>query len=106
VILELGDGRELHLPDEMEDESARQLKTFILAGEQRAKDAEARMMAHHAEVVALRNEMGNIGQLRESVNALRAEMKQGLQGVVAAAHADRVIVYDDKGDPVRSRIAK
>jgi hypothetical protein len=60
MILELGDGRELKLPDDMLDETARQLKQLILTLEGRAFTAESQARTLRDEMAALRQQFNNI----------------------------------------------
>jgi len=109
MILELGDGRELHLPDEMDDEAARQLKAFILAGDEQKRAAQADAHSMRAEMVAMRNEVlaaKNQSVLAaEALKSLQETFAQGMSQLLAAVSADREIV-DETGERIRSRIAK
>jgi len=60
VILELDDNRKIKLPDEMPDDTARLLKSLILALEERARTAES-------EVRLLRDEMAKTQALQSIV---------------------------------------
>lgn len=105
MILELGDGREIQLPDEMSDETARQIKRLILALEERTRAAES-------EARLLRDEMVN---LRAVVTAPKdypepeqmaphlVEIIRLLRQLVAVESADRMLVTDDIGRS-RSRV--
>lgn len=107
MILELGGGRELKLPDEMSDETARQLGKLIVGLEQRAKDAEdraedlARQFAELANRPALEYPKHDNSDVVAAVRELVPLLKQ----VIAVESADRIIVHDETGSP-RSRIAK
>jgi hypothetical protein len=110
VILELGDGRELQFPDDMPDETARQLKRLILTLEERAAAAESQARTLQDEMAAMRQTFAQTEVSRQSDNgvsdgieAMRAEMGRGFDRVVKAALADRVLVFDDFGEPRRSR---
>lgn len=109
MILELGDGRELALPDDMEDESARQLKAFILALEERARAAEQDARSMRAEMAAMRNEvvsaMNRSALSADALKALQAAFQQGMTQLLAAVSAEREIV-DDTGERIRSRMVK
>jgi outer membrane protein TolC len=109
VILELGDGRELHLPDEMEDESARQLKAFILASEDGRKEAVQAVQSAHADMAAMRNEVIAAKKqselTAEALKALQDSFTQGMAQLTAAISADREIV-DETGERIRSRMVK
>lgn len=125
MIIELGDGRELELPDEIEDESARQIGRLILALEERAAKAEAtaskltqalEKRAADAEATASRLQM-QIDNLRAGFTPAQSapvsdadaegrhtEVISLLNRLVRIGSADRILVYDDLGSP-RSRIA-
>ena len=60
MILELDDNRKIKLPDEMPDDTARLLKSLILALEERARTAES-------EVRLLRDEMAKTQALQSIV---------------------------------------
>jgi hypothetical protein len=109
VILELGDGRELQLPDAMPDETARQLKTLILTCEQRARDAEARCEAMTSQIADLRSQVAALlakpadNSATKAIEALRATIDAGLRQVVVATLADREMVADASGEYTRSK---
>lgn len=107
MILELGDGRELKLPDEMDDETARQLKTLILACETRAREAETRAERIAAEMVALRQDFSVLASrpVPEFPRQDNSDVVRALQALEAAVRADRVMVPDDFGEFTRSRVA-
>ena len=110
MILELDDGRELNLPDEMDEETARQLGKMILALEKRAQEAEDRARSLEVQFAQLKNEVrapavesSDDEAVIAAINAMRREIAAGLAKSAALAAADRVIVYDSLGAP-RSRI--
>jgi hypothetical protein len=109
VILELGDGRSFHLPDEMDDEAARQIKTFILVTEEEKRTAQAEVRAMRAEVTAMRSEVVEAtkrGELNAAaLKALQDSFAQGMAQLVASIDADREIV-DETGERIRSRKVK
>ena len=109
MILELGDGRELHLPDDMDDEHARQMKAFILATEERARNAERDVQALRGEMVAMRNEFVSAMQqstlTADALKDLRETFAQGMADLRAVAGADREII-DETGERIRSRVVK
>jgi hypothetical protein len=107
VILELGDGRELSLPDEMPDETARQLKRLILGAEERARAAEARAEVIAAEMVALRRDFSVIAArpAPEFPRQDNSDVVAALRALEAAVRADRILVPDEFGESARSRIA-
>ncbi len=108
MILDLDNGRELRLPDEMPDETARQLKALILTLEERARTAEAQSVALGQEVAHLRAEVQALAArplpapqvLRDSSDVIAA-----LKAVEAAVRADRMMVPDEYGEYTRSRVA-
>ena len=110
MILELGDGRELKLPDAMEDETARQLKMFILALEERARAAEARVMLLVAEIAALRAGFSALAtKPHDSVAIVQAigrmidTQNDNTRRTISAVLADRVMVPDSMGEMTRSK---
>lgn len=107
MILELDDGRELRLPDEMPDETARQLKALILALEGRARTAESDVRMLRDEMAALRRTAeGSAASNDRTANALAAVSRDiiaALRRVEAAALADREMVPNELGDMTRSR---
>lgn len=107
MILELGDGRELKLPDEVSDEFARQLKALILACEGRARDAEARAERIAAEMAALRQDFATLvaRPMPEFPRQDNSDVVAALKALEAAVRADRVMVADDFGEFTRSRVA-
>ena len=109
MILELGDGREVKLPDEMADESARLLKRLILGAEERAQVAEHSVRLLRDEMAALRQQMDAVvlqvpdTGAAAAVTALQEELRQGVARIVEASLADRLLVKDEVGNAVRSR---
>lgn len=55
MILELGDGRELTLPDDMSDEAARQIGRLLLAAEAESKRHAANLARIEAELLLLKS---------------------------------------------------
>lgn len=125
MILELGDGREIQLPDEMEDEQARQLKGFILGAEERAKIAEKSERLHREEMVGMRKELAGMRDEMKSMRAMKPapqaaapvaddglaaarhkEMLDALERLTAAVYADRVLLPDEYGEGARSRVVR
>lgn len=113
MILELGDGRELKLPDEMEDEHARQLKGFILATEERAVKAEERADLLRTEMVGLREEMKAlrvpqpaVTQSDEGAVIRHAELLAALDRVEKAVSSERELIPNDFGDGAYSRLKR
>lgn len=103
MILELGDGRELHLPDEMDDEAARRMKLLILGNEQSAREARAELAAMRVEMAAMRNEVAAAMNIAKAFDALRETLEQGVKRIVKAQLADRVVVPDASGEYTRSK---
>jgi len=104
MILELGNGRELRLPDSMDDDTAKTLGQWILMLEKRADDAESRAKAMEGKpddkpLVITESEAA------KEIAELRKEMAAMMSQLVALASADRMIVYDAAGSP-RSRIVR
>lgn len=113
MILQFDDGRELTLPDEMTDESARQLKRLIQAHEERTKAAESTARILQDEMAAVRRHVDGINMaaadntaMLTAIRELRTAIMSGLQQVHSAASADRMIVMDEFGEYTRSRIVK
>ena len=113
MILELGDGRELQLPDELSDEFARQLKKLILETEQRAATAEAEVRALRDEMDILRKsvrdsstKMAPTDDTVKAIHTLQNGLLDALARIERATSADREIVPDQFGDYTRSKIVK
>lgn len=108
MILELGDGRELRLPDDMPDETARQLKRFILTLEERAAAAESVSRTLQDEMTVLRKQLAADAKAdtttADAMNKVAAELRQGFAAMVRAQRADRVLVRDATGEAYKSRI--
>jgi len=111
MILELGNGRELKLPD-MDDETARQIGKLILATEKRAADAEAGMAKLRREVAELKQQVeapepetdDNEGEnVVAAIEAMEQRLTALLQRSIALQGADRILVNDETGTP-RSRV--
>lgn len=111
MILELGDGRELKLPDDMDEEIARQLGKLILVTERRAMDAEQGMQALREEVQALRAKADtpapqiDLAPVAAAIKESGARVEAMLSRVLAAVSADRIMTTDETGAP-RSRIVR
>lgn len=110
MILELGDGREVTLPDQMNDETARQLKRLILGAEEHARAAESHARTLSDEMVALRAHVASIAGAQQdhraivmAIGQMHEGLTQSLGQVSAAARADRMMVRDEFGDMTRSR---
>jgi hypothetical protein len=111
MILELGDGRELLLPDEVSDEFARQLKKLILETESRAAAAEADVQKLRDEMAALRRSINesNVNTVvrddtAQAVRGLQSALLSALARIEQATSADRQIVPDEFGEYTRSKI--
>lgn len=110
MILELGDGREVKLPDEMNDESARLLKRLILGAEERARVAEGEVRLLRDEMTALRAHVASVAGAQQdhraivmAIGQMHSGLAEGLGRVTAAARADRMMVRDEMGEMTRSR---
>lgn len=108
--LDLGDGRILQLPDEMSDESARQLKCLILVCEERATAAEACAQNLERRILVLEGQKPDytpitvaIGRMHESVVIAHESMTKQMQRLERAALADRQMVLDEYGEYTISR---
>lgn len=111
MILEIDANRQLQLPDDMSDETARQLKRWILTLEERAQAAESQVRTLQDEMAGLRNNIAStqtmlsdntatVSAIREMSVASIAELKR----IFKAIAADREIVPNDLGDMTRSRV--
>lgn len=111
MILEIDANRQLQLPDDMSDETARQLKRWILTLEERAQAAESQVRTLQDELSTLRQQIVNLNMavvdntatvsaIRETSAASIAELKR----IFKAIAADREIVPNDLGDMTRSRV--
>lgn len=112
MILELGDGREIPLPDEMSDEAARQLKRLVLTCEERAATAEAQVRMLRDEMAALRAQLGaatqrfaSEAQTVAAIKEMHTSLAQALRAVANVAGADRILV-NDEFDRSISRVVK
>ncbi len=108
MILELGNGRELRLPDSMDDDTAKTLGQWILMLEKRADDAEYRAKAIEDEYRSKAMDKPLVvteSEAAKEIAELRKEMAAMMSQLVALASADRMIVYDAAGSP-RSRIVR
>jgi len=108
MILELTDGRELQLPDEMPDETARMLGKLILRLEKRTQEAEAVVETLQAEIAALRDRPAPEApapdtSVAEAMAELRADLNRGFTQMIRAQLADRILVPDEFGEMTRSR---
>lgn len=107
--LDLEDGRVLQLPDEMSDESARQLKRLILGNEERARAAEQRAASLEQRLAALEQrpepQPVDLSPLVDTLHQHHKEHMDGLARLEKFARADRVMMADETGEYTRSRIA-
>ena len=112
MILELGNGREMKLPDDMDDEVARQLGKLILSTEQRAQDAEDRARNLEAQFAQLGAEVKGrdnsdvvraIATMQASFEAALGRVSEAVARVEKAAAADRHLMLDEYGEHTVSR---
>lgn len=107
MILDFEDGRELKLPDEMPDETARILKKWILALEERAANAEAqcaKLGEQLAKSEVKSPEVASNDGVLEALQALRLSVENGFKQMVRAQMADVILVKDEiSGEPRGSR---
>lgn len=110
MILELDGGRELKLPDDMPDETARQLKRLILTLEERARTAESEVRLLRDEMEAVRKlhaatqqDVATDQETASAIRDLKATMAQGLERVERAVLVDRKLVADKDGEMAISR---
>lgn len=109
MILHIDDNRKLELPDEMSDETARQLKRWILTLEERAQTAESEVRMLRDEMTALRRSFANTSQTNagvvNAIGAMQQELSAGLRQVFRGVTADRKMVADEiTGDMTRSKV--
>ena len=109
MILDLGNGREMRLPDDMDEEVARQLGKLILGNEQRAQDAEDRVRSLEAQFAQLKNEVRtapapqDLAPMIEAIQQGNARLEKMMVQMINAQMADRVMITDDVGRP-RSKV--
>lgn len=110
MILDLGNDRELKLPDDMDEGAARLLGRFIKQLESDAAEARDRALSLEAQFASLKNEVREAPAPKDdsavlsAINTLRVDLTAALRLLAKLQSADRVIVYDSVGTP-RSRIA-
>lgn len=119
MILDLGNGRELKLPDDTSDETARQLGRLILVLEDRAIAAERTAADLQAQIDELRREVRKPvmaedddeddeddapedAALVAAIQQLEVSLAKRMDKMIQAALADRVMVPDELGT-MRSR---
>jgi hypothetical protein len=117
MILDLGNGRELKLPDDTSDETARQLGRLILVLEDRAIAAERTAADLQMQIDELRREVRKPVEVEEddeedapedaalvaAIEKLEVSLAKRMDKMIQAALADRVMVPDALGTP-RSRV--
>lgn len=118
MILDLGNGRELKLPDDTSDETARQLGRLILVLEDRAIAAERTAADLQAQIDELRREVRQPvmaedddededdapedAALVAAIQKMEDSLAKRMDRMIQAALADRVMVPDELGT-MRSR---
>ena len=114
MILDLGNGRELQLPDDTSDETARQLGRLILVLEDRAIAAESKAVDLQSQIDDLRREVRKPAEVEveddapedaalvAAIEKLEATLARRMDKMIQAALADRVMVPDELGT-MRSR---
>jgi hypothetical protein len=116
MILDLGNGRELKLPDDTSDETARQLGRLILVLEDRAIAAERMTAELQTQIDELRREVRKPVEVEEAdeedapedaalvaaIEKLEVSLAKRMDKMIQAALADRVMVPDELGT-MRSR---
>ena len=115
MILDLGNGRELQLPDDTSDETARQLGRLILVLEDRAIAAERMTAELQAQIDELRREVRQPvaapveddapedAALVAAIQKMEDSLAKRLDNMLRATLADRIMVPDELGTP-RSRV--
>jgi len=118
MILDLGNGRELQLPDDTSDETARQLGRLILVLEDRAIAAERTAADLQLQIDELRREVRKPVEVDQedddeddapedaalvaAIEKLEDSLAKRMDKMIQAALADRVMVPDELGT-MRSR---
>lgn len=118
MILDLGNGRELQLPDDTSDETARQLGRLILVLEDRAIAAEKTASDLQQQIDELRREVRKPVEVDQedddeddtpedaalvaAIQKLEDSLAKRMDKMIQAALADRVMVPDELGT-MRSR---
>jgi len=116
MILDLGNGRELQLPDDTSDETARQLGRLILVLEDRAIAAEKTASDLQRQIDELRREVRKPVEVDDegeddvpedaalvaAIEKLEVSLSKRMDKMIQAALADRVMVPDELGT-MRSR---
>ena len=117
MILDLGNGRELKLPDDTSDETARQLGRLILVLEDRAIAAERTAADLQTQIDELRREVRKPVEVEDddeeddapedaalvaAIQQLEVSLAKRMDKMIQAALADRVMVPDELGT-MRSR---
>jgi hypothetical protein len=119
MILDLGNGRELKLPDDTSDETARQLGRLILVLEDRAIAAERTAADLQQQIDELRREVRKPVEVDQedddeddapedaalvaAIEKLEVSLAKRLDNMLRATLADRIMVPDELGTP-RSRV--
>jgi len=115
MILDLGNGRELQLPDDTSDETARQLGRLILVLEDRAIAAERTAADLQQQIDELRREVRQPvaapveddapedAALVAAIQKMEDSLAKRLDNMLRATLADRIMVPDELGTP-RSRV--
>jgi len=119
MILDLGNGRELKLPDDTSDETARQLGRLILVLEDRAIAAERTAADLQMQIDELRREVRKPVEVDQedddeddapedaalvaAIQKLEDSLAKRLDNMLRATLADRIMVPDELGTP-RSRV--
>lgn len=117
MILDLGNGRELQLPDDTSDETARQLGRLILVLEDRAIAAERTAADLQKQIDELRREVRKPVEVDDdsendapedaalvtAIQKMEDSLAKRLDNMLRATLADRIMVPDELGTP-RSRV--
>lgn len=121
MILDLGNGRELKLPDDTSDETARQLGRLILVLEDRAIAAERTAADLQTQIDELRREVRKPVEVEDddeddseddepgddalvlAIQKMEDSLAKRMDKMLRATLADRIMVPDELGTP-RSRV--
>ena len=102
MILQLTDGREITMPECIEDETARRFKRAFESAEQNMGRAKAAALLKAAQDVFIEARDGERAQAPDGGSGTSAVVAE-LRRVRAAILADRVLVADEIGEMTRSK---
>lgn len=110
MILDLGGGREIKLPDEIGSETAWQIGKLIVSCEDRAKAAEDAVAVLRTEVAEVKAMKMSPPEVHESLGpyfeALTSVIEAGFARMIRAQLADTVLSETDLGKPMARKVVK